>query len=267
MTDDDRKAMMTGWSSFGQQLLGSDGFLAKNTLPGADRVTVERLEAALVRLGLTVGAGGIALGMPLDVPAAPHAVAAAMRLVGEAGLRGFAVRSVSPAATRELLVNAAIEAGCDRMLMLGPDAIVDRQGLWQMMSTIERTGAAAIAGVAPVPVQPGQPVTALSAFVGQEGDVRRLLKEDVPTTGVAFPVHHLDGIVALMLDLTQIRRYQGPRWSSRTEGTEHISEDVAFAKWLDMHSLDLLVDPKVTVARLGEQLYAYRWEPPKADET
>jgi hypothetical protein len=264
--DADALAEMRGlWQKAGDALLGPDGPVARGALPGADRADAARLGYALDRLAATLTAGGIALCMPLDEHAAPHAVAAAMRLCHEGGLRGFSARGQSPAATREMLLEAALSAGCDRALFLGHDSLVDRQGLWQLMSTMDATGAAAVAAITVVPVPPPQPPTALSAFVGREGSVRRMTKDDLTVSGVPFPVHHLDGIVALLLDLSKIRRYQGPRFSSRTEGTVHVSEDEAFAKWLDMHSLDLLVDPKAQAARVAQQLYGFRWEPPKED--
>jgi len=261
---DERDALMAAWTKAGEALFGPGGAADKGELPfGFDRATPERLSAGIHRLALTFTAGGIALAMPLDEPPAPHAVAAALRLCGEAGLRGFSARGKSPAATREILLDAAIAAGCDRLLFLGHDSLIDRNGLWQLMASMDRHGAAAVAAVTVVPVAPPEPAEELSAFVGHGDVIQRLRKDDVTSTGTAFPVHHLDGIVALLLDLVQIRRYQGPRFSSRTEGSAVVTEDEGFAKWLDMHSLDLLVDPKAQVARVGQQIYGYRWQPPK----
>jgi hypothetical protein len=254
------------WQKAGDTLFGPDGVVLKGVMPGAERANMARLGYAIDRLAATLTACGVALLMPLDEHAAPHAVAAAMRLCHEGGLRGFSARGQSPAATRELLLNAAIEAGCDRALFLGHDSIIDRQGFWQLMSSMDRHEVAAVAAVTRVPTPPPSTVIELSAFVGQDGAVRRMTKEDLTISGVPFPVHHLDGIVALLLDLSQIGRFQGPRFSSKTEGTLHVSEDEAFAKWLDRHSLDLWVDPKAQVARVAQQLYGFRWEPPKGEE-
>lgn len=266
MDTEDRARALEEWNKAGQALFGDDGPLAMSSTPDMARVGVDAVVAGIKRFVVTVGAHGIALCMPLDQPPAAHAIAAAMRLCNEAGLRGFSARGQTPATTRELLLMAAIEAGCDRALFLGHDSVIDRQGLWQLMATMERTEAAVVSALTRVPVAPPAPPNALSAFVGHEGAVRRMTTEDVTVSGAPFPVHHLDGIVAMLLDLDQIKRFASPRFSSKTEGMNVITEDEAFAKWLDMHSLEMVVDPKVSTARVGEQLYGWRWEPPKESE-
>lgn len=266
MTDDERKEFLDIWTAAGAEFFGPDGPIAKGAIPGASRMSPDRLRTAIRRFGLTLPAEGVALCMPVDEPPAQHAHAASMRLCHDGGLLGFCAKAKSPAATREMLLRAAIQADCDRALFLGSDSLIDRQGLWQLMATMDRHGAAVVAAVTVVPSVPGAIPTELGAYVGQDGAVRRMVKDDAPRSGVAFPVHHLDGISAMLVDLVQIRRYQGPCFSSRTEGTTVVDEDEGFAKWLDMHGLSILVDPKAQALRLGQQLFGWRWEPPKDEE-
>lgn len=251
--DDTQKAQSRAlWEKVGKLVIDAPD------LP--ERVTPERLAKALSRFIVTLPATDLALAIPCKRTCEEETLSAAMHLCHEAGLRGISVHSFEIANNREYLVQTAIRAGCDRLLFLDSDTVIDAKALWQLMRTMDRTGAAVVAGLCKM-----RDTLQYNAFFGDDpGPYKQCEKSDIPTTGVAFPVHHV-GLAVSLLDLVQIGRVKPPRFCRKAEGLEHWGEDQMFCMWLRHHGLDLVVDPKVSTIHVTDHMFGYKWEPAEGE--
>lgn len=200
---------------------------------------------------------GLAIPVIQGVPALPFSTT--VRLVNDTGVQALAVEGVDEAAVREQLLAVFRDQGYSRVLMLSPDVVLGSDGLAQMLATMEATEASAVSAVVPISRDANKEMT-YNALVGDEP----LRKGDLPQTGVPFPVP--DGITDLscvLLNVRDITRFSAPWFSSQTQGASRITPAAAFSKWLNMHDLDIYLDPKVKVLRVVEELYGYSYTPPE----
>lgn len=248
----DSDSFIAAWKEFGNKLSGNAELIKGLTPLG--------LAKSLSRLSETLLFSDVALGIPTKRDCEEETLQSAMALCFQAGIQGFSVHSFEVANNREFLVDKCINSGFRRMLFLDSDTVVDVNGVKQLMSTMDRTRASVVAALVKVR-ESGE----YNAWIeDSEGNPVQIKKDQIPTTGVAFPVHHC-GLAVALLDLEQIRKIPSPRFARKAEGFKHWGEDQLFAMVVRRNDMELVVDPKVTTIHVTEHLYAHQWKPPAED--
>lgn len=250
MDEDRRQQLLKIWNTHGEKLLSDEKVL--------ERLDVRTLLEMLNRIG---GSNPeVALAMPIYRNVEAETLNVMMDLVYTAGLRALTAVSFEVTNNREVLIDTAYRLGYKRLLFLDSDTVVDVEGFKQLMETMDRTEVSMVAALVRRRA-PSINGVAYNAFMGEMGDMRPVLPDDLPTTGVAFPVFYV-GLAVALLDLTKICRYPGPRFARKAEGYQHFSEDLLFCRWLEGHELEFLVDPKVRTAHVLATVFQH---PPKIE--
>ena len=252
-TSDEQKAQFRqAWQAAGEAVLAS---------PRIDGREIEQI----LRGGIARAASGLLnIGIGIGIPCAPgrstveETLGCVSRLAYDYGYCPQTVQSFEVANNREHLVEKFINSGFKRMLFLDSDTVVEQKGIEQLMETMDRSRVAMVAAVVP---QRYTGTAEYNVFLddGNGGNIV-MMREHLPSTGVAFPAKAV-GLAVALLDLDKIKEVSGPRFKRVAEGKAHYGEDIAFCAWLTKHELDFLVDPKVRTIHCVQHRFMFEWKP------